>query len=240
MKYIRKAGCPHVYSQWCSAVAGTSKADWREVPSATKGHLLAGLIAEQGELCAYTMRRISKESSHVEHIKPQGLCRANLYGSDLDYSNLVACFPREGMKGAYRYGAQFKDSWWDDDGSEFVSPLQSSCERFFRFGLDGEIAAVGKRGAAITTIRVLGLNHQSLAEDRKRAIEEFIYGPSGHDPMSPANARRTQRNICDRDGHGRFAEFCVALRDAVEAHLTALAKIGRRRIAMRRSRSRVE
>jgi uncharacterized protein (TIGR02646 family) len=240
MKYIWKTRCPHTYSQWCSVVAGTSKSDWREVPSATKGQLLAALIAEQGKLCAYTMRRINKESSHVEHIKPQSICRADLHGSDLDYTNLVACFPREGMTGAYCYGAQSKGSWWDDDGAEFVSPLQSSCERFFRFDLDGEIAAVKNRGSANTTIKVLRLNQQSLVEDRKRVIEEFLYGPSGDDPMSPAKAQRTQVIICDRDGHGRFVEFCVALRDAVEAHLTVLAKLSQRRKAMRRNRSRVE
>jgi len=236
MKYIRKAGCPHTYSQWCSAVAGTSKADWREVPSSQKGRLLAALISEQGELCAYTMRRINKKLSHVEHVKPQSCCRAELRGSDLDYNNLVACFPREGVSAPYRYGAQRKGGWWDRDGAEFVSPLQSTCERFFRFNLDGEIAAAGDRTAARTTIEVLGLNHQSLTEDRKRVIEEFLFGPSGDDPMSLANARRTQDSICGRDGHGRFVEFCVAIRDALEAHLRALTKLGQRRKAARKSR----
>lgn len=240
MKYIQKAGCPHAYSQWCSAVAGTDKSDWREVPSAQKGQLLAAMIAEQGELCAYTMRRIDKDSSHVEHIKPQSRCRVDLPGSDLDYSNLIACFPRDGMKATYRYGAQSKESWWENDGADFVSPLQPACERFFRFDLDGEISAVGNRAAARTTIDVLALDHRSLAEDRKRVIEEFIYGPGGDDPMSPANARRARDTICDRDGHGRFYEFCVAICDALEFHLTALRRLGQRRKAARRGRKRGE
>lgn len=235
MKYIRKAGCPHSYSQWCSAVAGTDKSDWREVPSAQKGQLLATMIAEQGELCAYTMRRIDKDSSHVEHIKPQSRCRADQSGSDLNHRNLVACFPRKGMKAAYRYGAQLKEGWWDNDGAQFVSPFQRRCERIFRFGLDGNIAAVSKHAGARTTIDVLGLNHQSLTEDRKRVIDEFIYGPTGDDPMSLANARRARNNICDRDGRGRFYEFCVAIRGALEAHLTYLTKLGKRRKEARRN-----
>lgn len=239
MKYIRKAGCPPAYAQWCSAATGTDKCDWREVTLTQKTQLLDALIAEQGELCAYTMRRIKRDSSHVEHIKPQSLCRSDQRGSDLEYRNLVACFPREGLKRGYRYGAHRKDNWWDNDGADFVSPLQSSCEHFFQFDLDGEVYALGNRAAARTTIEVLGLNHSSLTEDRRRVIEEIIYGPFGDDPMSPANARRTRDNICRRDGNGRFVEFCVALRGALEAHLAALAKLDQRRKAIRRKRQRV-
>jgi uncharacterized protein (TIGR02646 family) len=237
VKYIRKAGCPHPYSQWCRDVAGTNKSDWREVPSVQKRGLLAALIREQGELCAYTMRRIHDDSSHVEHIKPQTLCRADRRGSDLDYMNLVACFPRDGMQATYRYGAQSKDSWWDNDGVEFISPLQPVCERLFRFDLNGEITAVGDRAsAARKTISVLALDHRSLTEDRKRVIEEFIYGPRGDDPMSPANARRARDTICDPNTHGGFYEFCVAIRHALERHLTVVKKLAQRRRAVRRGR----
>ena len=236
MKYIQKTGCPHSYSEWCTAVAGTNQSDWREVPSTQKGPILAAMIAEQGGLCAYTMRRIDNKSSHVEHIKPQSRCREDLRGSDLDYTNLVACFPRHGMKAQYRYGAQRKDNWWDNDGAEFVSPLQPACERVFRFKLDGEIEAIDNRTEARTTIAVLGLDHRSLTEDRKRVIEEFIYGPTGHDPMSSATARRARNAICHRDGNGRFYEFCVVLRAALEEHLKALTKRGQRRRYARRDK----
>lgn len=236
MKYIRKTGCPHAYSQWCAAVAGTDKSDWREVPSARKTQLLAAMIAEQGGLCAYTMRRIDMDSSHVEHVKPQSRCRADQLGSDLDYRNLLACFPREGMNATYRYGAQRKGSWWENEGAEFVTPLHRSCEQFFRFGLNGEIAVVSNRAAAKTTIDVLRLNHQTLIDDRKRVIEEFIYGQSGDEPMSLANARRARANICDQNRHGLFYEFCVAIRGALEAHVTALAKLTQQRRASRRTK----
>ena len=236
MKYIQKTGCPHSYSKWCTAVAGTSKSDWREVPSAQKGQILAAMIAEQGGLCAYTMRRIENNSSHVEHIKPQSRCREDLYGSDLDYTNLVACFPRHGMKVQYRYGARRKDNWWDNDGTEFVSPLQPSCEQVFRFKLDGEIEAIDNRTEARTTIAVLGLDNKSLTEDRKRVIEEFIYGPTREDPMASAAAQRARSIICDRNRNNRFYEFCVALRAALEEHLAALTKLRQRRGYARRNR----
>ena len=182
------------------------------------------------------MRRIENRSAHVEHIKPQTRCRADIQGSDLDYNNLVACFPREGMKGAYRYGAQKKDNWWENNGAEFLSPLQNTCELFIRFDLEGEISVVRNHAAAVKTIRVLGLDHASLVEDRKRVIEEFIYGPKGDEPMSQANARRVRGAICEPDGRGYFYEFCVAIRGAVDDHLASLAKLAQRRKAARRKR----
>ena len=222
--------------QWCNEVAGTNRSDWREVPSAQKGRILATMIAEQGGLCAYTMRRIDEESSHVEHIKPQSRCREDLRGSDLKYTNLVACFPRDGMEGPYRYGAQRKDNWWDNDGAEFVSPLQRTCEQVLRFKLDGGIEAIDNRTDARITIAVLGLDHRSLTEDRKRVIEEFVYGPTRDDPMSLAAAQRARARICNRDGNGRFYEFCVALGGALEEYVEALTKLRQRRQYDRRNR----
>lgn len=234
MKHIQKTGSPHAYAQWCTDVAGTLKSDWREVPSEQKRTVLDALITEQGGLCAYTMRRIDESSSHVEHIKPQSRCREDEEGSDLDYANLLACFPRAGMEAAYRYGAQLKGGWWGDGGVDFVSPLRPACEDLFQFGLDGAIEPAGDRVEACTTIRILGLDHKSLTEDRKRAIEEFIYGRTGDSPISRAKARSAHNRVCDRAAGGLFREFCVALRDALSEHLTALAKAGRRKRSRRR------
>lgn len=236
MKYIRKTACPRVYSAWCAQVEGTDKSDWREVFSNHKELLLAAMIADQGGLCAYTMRRIGDGSSHVEHIKPQSRCREELHGSDLDYANLVACFPRHEVRGQPRYGARLKGNWWDNDGTEFVSPLQPACEQVFRFRLNGEIEPIDNRTDARTTIAVLGLDHGILTEDRKRAIEEFVYGPTGDAPMSYAAARRAQTSICNRRGNSLFNEFCVAIRAALEEHMDALTRLRRRRMHARRNR----
>lgn len=227
MKYIQKTGCPHSYSKWCTEVAEPNNYDWSEVRSVQKNPILEAMIADQGGLCAYTMHRIDNNSSHVEHIKPRSRCRQDLRGSDLDYTNLVACFPRDGMKAQCRYGAQRKDDWWDNDGAEFVSPLQPTCEQVFRFKLNGEIEAINNRTEAITTIKVLGLNHRSLTEDRKRVIEEFIYGPMGDNPMSYDAAQRARNSICNRNGDSLFYEFCVAIGAALEEHMATLTKLSK-------------
>lgn len=224
MKYIQKTGPPRRYSDWRNKVRRSNKNDFQELPRIEKQALLNGLLREQGWICAYTMRRIDDESSHVEHIRPQSVCRAMLVGSDLDYDNLVACFPRENAPVKYRYGAQQKDDWWENGGADFVSPLHPACETRFRFNLNGEISAVGKAKAPVTTIRILKLDHPTLTEDRRRAIKEFIYGPNGSDPLTLKRARNVRESICQRNGDGHFWEFCVAIRNALDDYLTLLQK----------------
>lgn len=85
MKYIRKTGAPHEYLSWRNRVRGTLDEDYRCLRNPEKAGLHCALLREQGWLCAYTMRRIDENTSHIEHIKPEGLCRSDQAGSDLDY-----------------------------------------------------------------------------------------------------------------------------------------------------------
>ena len=229
MKRIQKGSPPGIYSQWCESVVGTSQSDYRDIPGDAKQALLVALLQEQGALCAYTMRRINQLSSHTEHIKPQARCRADQPGSDLDYANLVACFPRADMSSAYRYGAQQKADWWEDDGTHFVSPLHPSCETRFAFDLHGNIAPVNNNESAVTTISILKLDHPTLTEDRKRVIEEFIYGPNRDTPLSPSKATQAIAVVCDRNNQACFYEFCIAIRDALQDYMNMLARRARRR-----------
>ena len=229
MKYIQKTGAPHEYMAWCRRVRGTPSEDFRSLQNPEKASLHEALLQEQGWLCAYTMRRVGNDSSHIEHIKPESLCRLARAGSDLDYENLVACFPRDGIGGEYRYGAQKKGDWWADDGHDFVSPLQQNCETRFRFDIDGNIEAVGNYPAAVKTIRVLALDHPSLTEDRKRVIFEYVFGESGRDPLSKAQVLRVINEVLQRDGRYRFREFCLAIRHALVEYLEQLAKRANRR-----------
>jgi len=229
MKYVRKGGPPHDYSAWCQRMRGTANENYGCLQNPEKRSLHQALLREQGWLCAYTMRRIDKSSSHIEHIKPESVCRSERIGLDLDYKNLLACFPLDGMGRKYRYGAQWKANWWNDNGAEFVLPLSSSCESRFRFYVDGKIEPVGNHRSAITTISVLGLDHASLTEDRKRVIEEFVYGPTHDDPITPAQAQGAIRTICKANAAGRFHEFCVAIRDALCDHVRQVRKLAARR-----------
>jgi uncharacterized protein (TIGR02646 family) len=234
MKFVQKGGPPHRYRTWCRGVHGKNEEDYREMPGDMKSLLLAELTKEQGEICAYTMKRIDMDTSHIEHIKPESLCRIDSKGSDLDFSNMLACFPRDGMRRVCRYGAQKKDDWWNP--TLFVSPLNPACERMFRFTIDGAVSAVRSNAAALNTIRVLSLDHPTLAEDRRRAIDEFIYGQGGSAPLSRAKASRLRKEVCTRSD-GRFIEFCIALRDALDEYVKYIERLARKRaFAKRRNR----
>ena len=232
MKHVKKRGCPHSYSRWCKAVQGSDKEEFAEIPFAEKRILLDALLKEQGAICAYTMKRISVKNAHVEHIKPQSAFPDPKNGAALRFDNLVACFPREGMKANYRYGAQQKADWWEEDGRAFVSPLDPSCEKRFLYLNDGDVTHIG--AAAQNTIIVLGLAHPSLCEDRRRVLNEFIFGPSGQEPLPAAKAKQAIGAICQPNTNGHFFEFCLAIRDALIAHLKLLDKLAKKRKAIRR------
>lgn len=231
MKNIQKNGCPPKYLQWCREVAGTKREIYKELRGAEKESLFDALIAEQGSICGYTMKRIDRDRAHIEHIKPQSLCRAECQGKDLEYTNLIACYPRDGMKTRYRYGAQNKDDWWENDGKDFVSPLYHDCENHFHFDLNGNVSSSDIAGA--TTIGVLALNHKSLSEERKRVIEEFIYGPDKKEPLSQAKAIRARSEICNQDGEGRYYEFAIAIKDALQQYLNVIEIMSRQKKGLR-------
>ena len=149
------------------------------------------------------------------------------------FQKSVACFPRGDMEKRYRYGAQLKGDWWQNDGASFISPLHPSCETRFLFNLDGEIKPVENDDAAVNTISVLGLDNRSLTDDRRRVVQEFIYGPNGDDPLSHAQATNAGLRICDRRRRGEFYEFCVAIRHALGQYLKLLQQRAQRHKALR-------
>jgi uncharacterized protein (TIGR02646 family) len=230
MKYIKKRGAPPNYRLWRKQSKGTVNEDYPNgLQNPLKEELHEALVVEQGFLCAYTMKRIYRQTSHIEHIKPETVCRSESHGSDLDYENMVACFPRDGMARKYRYGAQERDNWWERNGAEFVTPLNPNCERWFQFDLDGRIDAVNRHAGAAKTIKKLGLDHPTLIEDRWRVINEFIFGKHGDEPLSVPKSKESYLSICRMDNQGEFHEFCVAIRDALIQHLSVMEKIAKKR-----------
>lgn len=224
MKYIIKNGTPPNYADWCRIAHECNYEDFRRLQNPEKAMLRQELLKEQGWIYAYTMQRIDENNSHIEHIKPQSLCREDQIGSDLDYNNLVACFPVDGMSSEGQYGAQKKANWWKNDGTEFISPLNPACESFFHFDLNGNITPARADKAAITTIKVLALDHPILIGDRKGVITEFIFR-SGSDSLSKPEAIKLMRTICNRDKEGRYHTYCTIIRDALHEYLKILEKL---------------
>ena len=168
------------------------------------------LLEEQGSICAYTGRAIEATTSHVEHLKPRNKCED---WEDVDYRNVVACFPADGGDMSHGYGAPVKAGWWD--GNLFVSPLANDCERRFKFVWSGHVYANPEdHQGAKKTIEVLGLDNARLRALRKSRIDGFFgFGSRTRSkPLSVAEARTALGNIGQLDGNGRLQEFCFALK----------------------------
>jgi uncharacterized protein (TIGR02646 family) len=136
------------------------------------------LHAEQGGICAYTGIALSLGAEpgpgfHVEHLKPQRYCKP---GEDVDYRNLVACWPAPNRKDGASFGAVHKGDWpSSEEGPLFVSPLDPSCGERFEFDKRGRIqAATTTDEAAVATIQRLGLDDGELTKRRRRAIRGML------------------------------------------------------------------
>ncbi len=175
------------------------------------------LLKEQGYICAYTGQEINASSSHVEHIKPKSQCDD---GEDVDYKNLVACFPSNGGDKSHGYGAPMKGDWWDDQ--KFVSPLSDDCERRFKFSWNGRVCPnLDDDKAAETTIGVLCLDNGELQNLREAQIKSF-FGWSRRNPkgISDKDAQMALRNIDKIDSNGHLMEFCFVLKQLLPRYIS--------------------
>lgn len=185
----------------------------------TKAHqaLKDKLLGEQGGICAYTGRAINAMSSHVEHLKPQNHCGE---WEDVEYRNVVVCFPIDGGDISYGYGAPIKAGWWDE--ALFVSPLSEECERRFKFVWSGHVhPSPDDHPGAKETIKVLGLDNDGLRQLRKSRIDGFFgFGSRTRSrPLSVAEAKTALANIEQFDGNGRLCEFCFVLKQLLPKYI---------------------
>jgi len=215
MRKIAKTHAPAVYRHWVRDNAAGPGNSYAAMPGPVKQCLKDRLLEEQGFLCAYTGLEIHDATSHVEHLKPQSRCRR---GEDVDYRNLVACFPKDGGDTSYGYGAPVKGSWWD--AALFVSPLSVECGQRFSFAWSGHVRAFPDgHQAATETIDRLGLDRPALCKLRRQAIDSF-FGFSSANPITETDARRLLQEIEKPNAEGRLRSFCFLLRQMLERYLS--------------------
>ncbi|AFY81208.1 retron system putative HNH endonuclease [Oscillatoria acuminata] len=214
MKRIRKTHPPREFLEWLKENEGLdcsyAALQGKEAHIVLKNHLLR----EQGFICAYTGVSISEEESHIEHIKPQSVCRTvpnpgKTYLEDVEYRNMVACFPQDGGDVSHGYGAPIKGGWWNEE--QFVSPCQEDCERRFIYGWRGKISPSQENDtAANTTIDILELNAKSLKDRRYRAIVGFFGFSSKYKTkeLGQREAKALLTIIGKPNSGGKLQEFC--------------------------------
>lgn len=217
MRRISKTHPPQELTEWRDANQEFNHTYRDLLGTEAHGALKSKLLEEQGWLCAYTGRLIDKGSSHVEHVKPQCECSE---WEDVEYRNVVACFPADGGDTSHGYGAPVKASWWDEQ--RFVSPLSVGCERHFRFVWSGHVyPSPDEHEGATATIAALQLDADLLRKLRKARIDGFFgFGPKSRArPLTIADARTALANIESRDTKGRLREFCFVLKQLLPKYI---------------------
>lgn len=220
MKFIVKGTEPAVLTQW--RLENKTTPQNLAYDNMPKAEVRVALLVEQGNLCAYSMWRLSApDRGHIEHIRPQRLARDRRKDgetdlSDIDYANMVYCYPGE-SENKCEFGARKKDSA-PISHETFVSPLDPTCQSRFRFEKDGKVGANRKNdGPAIATIELLGLNADRLTKARAAAIRSLpIF--QGKRLVSANEARKRARLALERDADGAFPEFAVALHQVLSRY----------------------
>lgn len=171
------------------------------------------LVTEQGKICCYCMRRISIDSSHIEHFLP----KESFPDEDLKYNNLFASCNGEGtiMKEDEHCGHR-KDNWWRAD---MLSPSDAEVEKAFRYFPNGKISSVRGRSTsniAQEMIHNLGLDSFHLERDRKQAIEASEVFDD--EEYSEEEIRDFIEYYSNKNGE-TYVPYCKAIVDCLEGML---------------------
>lgn len=215
MRSIVKRGEPVELGQWKrDGRAAPQNLRYAYLSTAVKDKIKEALLNEQGFLCAYTLVRLKNlEDCHIEHVEPQNAAPRK----DIDYGNMAACFPCDGGDVSHGYGAAIKAGTPVVLNVDFVTPHAQGCEQRFLFDDKGEVDAIDGDAAAHQTIETVKLNHKTLIEFRRSAIEANGLAVSRRTTRtarklkSAAEARRFAQEVMRPDGKGQLSPFCVAL-----------------------------
>lgn len=216
MKYITKKSQPQELIAWIKNKSKDERKSSRlrsydDMPGDVRKAVKDSLILEQGGICCYTGRRITLETSHIEHLKPQAKCEKD---EDVDYSNLLAAYPSSNASTECKYGAHIKKDWYDEH--QFVHPLRRDCEIRFRYHLNGKIgSSILNDEGVLATIQQLRLDHAELERMRESAIYTMLF----EEELSETQVERIMNAMDDRDGNNNFRPFCFVLKQACEKYL---------------------
>lgn len=141
-----------------------ASASWDQVR--TRGAVIEALCREQGQLCAYCMKRISPNTAHVEHVVPQSKCAPS---QDVDYDNMLAVC--DGNEGAGSRGVLTCDRARGDVPLK-VNPLRPETLAEIRYRSDGIICS-DDAGVQRDLDETLNLNCREayLPQNRKKVID---------------------------------------------------------------------
>ena len=209
MRFIEKGPEPLLLRQWkWENSRQRQNLAYSNIPAQALIELREALLMEQGYLCAYTMMRIaSADKGHIEHVLP----KSRYPNKEVEYRNMIYCVPGSKAEPC-EFGAKRKDAF-DATSRNFISPLHRTCETRLSYDSSGTVSAKSATDTvAQKTVNVLNLNHADLVALRKAAIRSQPIFRRAAKPLSAAGARALAVRVMQRDGAGKIAPFCVAIK----------------------------
>jgi uncharacterized protein (TIGR02646 family) len=208
VKYIKKGEEPESFKTWKALARTTPNWGYSYLQNPEKKELHEALIREQGYICCYCGMRITRESSHIEHLKPQSTPDPEL---SVEYTNLLASCQREREPKKPIHCGVAKDDWYDEN--LMVSPLKPNCTDFFIYTDDGQILATDaseKNAAATKTIKQLRLDIPKLKAMREEVIKNLLVGLDVF-TLTEEEKQKLLQGFEQPDANGQYQEFCGAI-----------------------------
>lgn len=173
MRKIEKEDTPEWLDSWKEVFEKSSgnKPRYEDLDDQNRIKLRKLLVAEQGYICCYCMRRIGVNSSHIEHFRPR-------HGNpelELEYRNLFASCTGQEREPRFTlwHCDTKKEDWFNDNMPELTS---DGIEKSILYKLDGTVTAYHKGGSFKNSvenemIEHLGLMAPYLVRNRRLAIQ---------------------------------------------------------------------
>lgn len=202
MKFILKGQEPPIFTAWKAKSNDEWQPDYGALRGNEKAAVVEALMRDQGAICCYCERRLTKGDRHIEHLVPQSDGR----GDGLDFGNMLCSCQDQLRPGEPRHCGNLKGDWYDP--ALLVSPLDPACETRFSFLGNGEIGVAhnGDHGVR-ETITKLGLGIPKLNAMRKSAIDPFL-----DEELTVDELERFIRGYLQANETGEFGEFFTTIR----------------------------
>lgn len=217
---VKSAECPKLKKWKRENSTSPQNIHYDNLGKAQRDPMLDALVKEQGGLCAYTMKPITRIGdewqAHIEHILP----RSKHPALSVDWKNMVACIP--GRNVGCEYGAKLKDGY-DPSLEPFVDPIKNGVSSQFRFFECGEVEGLTPDAASSVDENVLNLNHAELVNDRAAKIR----GALDHKPTAK-QARQRAQDLRKADRSGTLEPYCEAVAQVLDAYALRLENRARR------------
>ncbi len=208
MKHIKKSQEPQKFTTWKALENDEWKPNWDDnFQTPEKPVVHDALLKEQGYICCYCGMRITRTTSHIEHLKP----RSTYPNLALEYTNLIAsCQGESEEPPTVPVHCGHKKKYWYDENL-MVSPLEINCADFFKYPASGEIQPTdnpGKKAVAETTIKKLALDIDKLQKMRRVAIDAALLATEG---LTEIEIQLLAEGYQQLDANEQYTPFCAAI-----------------------------